>query len=199
MVDRSVEDPPASARSGETSDRPAETEPLRLLLAGPPGCGKTTAVVRIVEGLEGSGRPIRGIVTEEIRDRGRRIGFSILGLRGGRDAVMAHADFEEGPRVSRYRVDVGAVDRVVAEELEGVPEDAVVVIDEIGKMECFSEAFTAAARAALDSDVPVLATIAATGGGFIAQVRAREDVELVWVASENRDGLPDRIATRLLR
>jgi len=46
--------------------------------------------------------------------------------------------------------------------------------------------------------VPVLATIAAKGGGFIAQVKARADVELVRVTNENREGLPEGIAARLL-
>jgi nucleoside-triphosphatase THEP1 len=45
----------------------------------------------------------------------------------------------------------------------------------------------------LDSPVPVLATIAAKGGKFIAEIKARPDVELLTVTSENRDGLPEGI------
>ena len=70
------------------------------------------------------------------------------------------------------------------------------VIDEIGKMECFSAVFIAAATAALD--VPVSATIAAKGGGFIAQVKARPDVDLVTVTQENRGGMLENLAARLL-
>ncbi len=39
------------------------------------------------------------------------------------------------------------------------------VVDEIGKMECFSNAFVQAATRLLDSSVPVLATITAKRGG----------------------------------
>ena len=72
------------------------------------------------------------------------------------------------------------------------------MIDEIGKMECFTAVFVAAATAALDGPVPVLATIAAKGGGFIAQAKARPDVDLVTVTQENRGGMPENIASRLL-
>lgn len=46
----------------------------------------------------------------------------------------------------------------------------------------------------LDGDVPVLATIALKGGGFIATVKQRSDVELVQVHEGNRDGLVGDLA-----
>jgi hypothetical protein len=42
----------------------------------------------------------------------------------------------------------------------------------------------------------VLATIAAKGGGFIAQVKSRPDVQLITVRLNNRDRLPDELAHR---
>jgi len=74
----------------------------------------------------------------------------------------------------------------------------LLVVDEIGKMECFSEAFVAAASAVLDSPVPVLAPIAAKGGGFISQVKARRDGELLAVTGENREGLMGNVVGWLL-
>jgi len=65
-------------------------------------------------------------------------------------------------------------------------------------MECFSGVFVAAASAVLDSTVPVLARIAAKGSRFIAQVKARSDIELVTVTEGNREELPKSIAARLL-
>ena len=71
------------------------------------------------------------------------------------------------------------------------------MVDEIGKMESLSPRFAAAVRAALDSPVPVLGTIARSGGALIAEVRRRPDVTLVDVTPENRDALPAKIAGML--
>src|SRR5262249_24678581 len=73
----------------------------------------------------------------------------------------------------------------------------VYIIDEIGKMECLSPAFVRAVRRVLDGTVPVLATVALKGGGFIGEVKARTDVGLVEVSPANRDGLPAQVATGL--
>jgi hypothetical protein len=44
--------------------------------------------------------------------------------------------------------------------------------------------------------VPVLATIAAKGSGFIAGVKGWPDVEIVAVTAANRDQLPDELVRR---
>ncbi len=74
------------------------------------------------------------------------------------------------------------------------PGVRLIVVDEIGKMESLSSRFADAVRAALDAPVPVLGTIARSGGALIAEVRRRPDVTLVEVTVENRDGLPAKIA-----
>jgi nucleoside-triphosphatase len=66
-----------------------------------------------------------------------------------------------------------------------------LLIDEIGQMECSWPAFTAAMRRVLEGPVPVLATVALRGGGFIAEVKARPDVRIIEVAPGNRDDLPE--------
>jgi len=68
---------------------------------------------------------------------------------------------------------------VAVPALAARPGVRLVVVDEIGKMESLSPRFAAAVRAALDSPVPVLGTIARSGGALIAEVRRRPDVTLV--------------------
>ena len=167
-----------------------------LLLTGPPGCGKTTVIRRVIERL-GAHR-LAGFYTEEIRQHGRRVGFRAVGLCGSRQ-VLAHVDFSSRSRVGRYGVDLSGFENLVENEIskaEGKVD--LFVVDEIGKMECFSNAFVQAATRLLDSSVPVLATIAAKGGGFIRRVKARHDVEILTVSNQNRDGLPHDIVDRLL-
>jgi nucleoside-triphosphatase len=63
-------------------------------------------------------------------------------------------------------------------------------------MECLSPVFAEIVSRILDGPVPVLATIAAKGSGFIAEVVGRQDVELVTVTAESRDRLPDELVHR---
>ena len=93
-------------------------------------------------------------------------------------------------------MDVVAFERLVLPELRR-PCDAVI-IDEIGKMECFSPPFVDAVRGLLDGSTPVTATVAVSGGGFIAEAKGRPDVELWEVTAANRDDLPQRLARRML-
>ncbi len=164
--------------------------PTNLLITGPPGIGKTTVLERVVACLPPAAAT--GFVTRELRARGVRQGFVIETL-DGRSALLASVRFDAGPRVGRYRVRIAALDAVLP-ALAARPGVQLVVVDEIGKMESLSPRFAAAVRAALDSPVPVLGTIARSGGALIAEVRRRPDVTLVDVTPENRDALPAKIA-----
>jgi nucleoside-triphosphatase len=95
--------------------------------------------------------------------------------------------------VSRYGVDVAALDEIVDGALAVSPEADVYLIDEIGKMECFSARFVAATRRLLDGGRLVVATVALRGGGFIEEVKRRPDVELRNITRSNRDGMPAQI------
>ncbi len=166
-----------------------------LLLTGSPGCGKTTVIRRLVEQL--ADRRIAGFYSQEIRLNGQRVGFEVRGLKGG-SGILAHVGFQSRHRVGRYGVDLEAFEQIVRDELvQGRGNVDVYIIDEIGKMESFSPVFVQAVSEALDSPVPVVATIAAKGGGFIGQAKARPDVETITVTAENRDDLPAELASRL--
>ena len=78
-------------------------------------------------------------------------------------------------------------------------ERAILLIDEIGKMECFSPRFVQAVRTVLDGPMPIVATAALSGPGFIADVKRRPNVELLEVTAQNRDGLPGQLAERISR
>jgi nucleoside-triphosphatase len=74
----------------------------------------------------------------------------------------------------------------------------VLLIDEIGKMECRSGEFVRRVEQAFETDHPILATIPLRGGGdFIDKIRRRKDVEPILVTRENRDKLPEQLAAKL--
>lgn len=162
-----------------------------ILLTGRPGCGKSTVVRRAVDRLE---TVAGGFWTEEIRQGRRRVGFRVEGIYTGREAVLAHVDFTAGPRVSKYHVDVAAFEQVgVAAVQEALGREGWIVIDEVGKMELFSGGFPKVVTAALDAWQPVLATMARHRHPFIKGIRQRDDVQVIEVAAENREGLPERL------
>jgi nucleoside-triphosphatase len=113
----------------------------KVLLTGRPGCGKTTLIKRIVNNLASQAG---GFYTEEIRERGARVGFKLITL-DGRQAVFAHVDFPAaaGPqRVGKYGLDLAALETVGVEALRAaVRARQLVVVDEIGPMEIRSEIF----------------------------------------------------------
>jgi nucleoside-triphosphatase len=170
------------------------TAPARILVTGPPGIGKTTLVLRVLELLHG--KRLAGFYTVEVRGRAGRTGFEIVTL-DGRTAPLARVGGAGGPRVGRYTVRLAALE-AVCDTLEPGREVAGVVIDEIGKMECLSPAFVRAARHALSGPVPVLGTIALAGGGFIAEAKRLPGVELFTLSHESRERLPAEIAARIL-
>jgi len=65
----------------------------------------------------------------------------------------------------------------------------LIIIDEIGKMECLSLKFQKLLIKILDSEKAVLATIALKGSGFIAQIKKRKDVLLYEISEDNRNSL----------
>ena len=164
------------------------TRSRSILLTGRPGIGKTTVIMRLAESLQHL--QVKGFYTEEIREAGRRKGF-MAATFSGNSAVLAHVTVKSRQRVGRYGVDVPAFEQLVLPELTR-PAD-LILIDEIGKMECFSSSFVSTVRDLLNAPTPIIATIAVSGGGFIAEVKARSDVEILEVTAANRDTLPQRL------
>ena len=161
-----------------------------LLLTGPPGVGKTTLVLHALAGLP----PVAsGFVTRELRQDGERVGFAVETLAGAR-AVLAHSDLRSPHRVGRYRVDLAAFEAVALPAIDpALGGVRLIVVDEIGKMECFSTRFRELVVAALDSDRAVLATVPLRGDRFVEGLKARPDVTLLHVTPGNRDELVGKV------
>lgn len=157
-----------------------------LLVTGVPGIGKTTLVKKVARAL--SGLRIQGFFTEEIRSQGRRRGFHLETFDRQR-IILAHTDIQSSYRVGRYGVDVVALDAIVSGAFWLDGDVDLYLIDEIGKMECFSRKFQIAIRQLLDSGKPLIATIALKGGGFIQQVKEHPNVALLMLTYDNREDM----------
>jgi len=158
-----------------------------ILVTGPPRCGKSTLIERVVDRIH---KPMTGFFTREIREKGRRVGFSITTL-DGKMGVLAHQDMRGKYKVGKYGVNLNDVDEIAVPSMIPAKSNEIVVIDEIGKMECFSALFRQTLLRILDSENPVIGSIALKGGTFIQQVKERRDVLLVYVTEKNRNALVD--------
>jgi nucleoside-triphosphatase len=156
-----------------------------ILFTGLPGCGKSTIIEKIVRRLK---QPCTGFFTKEIRDRRRRVGFSISTL-DGKHGILAHVDLRTDIRLGRYGVNLRDIEKIAVPAMAPENDKVVVVIDEIGKMECFSARFKQALMAALDSPNALVGSISLKGDAFIDAVKKRPDTLLVPVSRENRDYL----------
>jgi len=157
-----------------------------LLITGLPGVGKTTLIKKLSEALKGV-HPV-GFYTAEIREGGERKGFELVSLEGKR-GLLSHKETGSPYRVGQYKVDVKGFEDFLVSIPFFKPLTRLIIIDEIGKMECFSDQFKKLLKEILDSEKCVIATIALKGGGLIAEVKERKDVRLFEITKKNRDSL----------
>ena len=157
-----------------------------ILITGLPGVGKTTLIKKLYEEL----KPLRpvGFYTAEIRQEGVRKGFELISLDGTR-GLLSHQDHHGPYRVGRYGVDIKGFEDFLDSISFIHPSNSLIIIDEIGKMECLSEKFKKLLIEILDSDKWLIATIALKGGGLIAEVKERKDVRLFTMTKNNRGSL----------
>ncbi len=167
------------------------------LLEGKPRVGKTTLLLKVSRRISHYG--LGGFYTEEIRKKNRRVGFRISTF-SGQTGILAHVDYTTGPRVGKYRVNIPTLERIGVRELERALQDArIILIDEIGKMELFSDKFKEILLRCLDSSTPILATIMLRSNPFADTIKKRPDVELIQVTLKNRDRLPDKLISEFIQ
>lgn len=157
-----------------------------IFITGNPGVGKTTLVKKLLTGLVGWN--VSGFYTEEIRDSGVRKGFELVDL-AGRRSLLSHIQIKGPYRVGKYGVDIVGFDTFLDTVDFLNPRTDLVVIDEIGKMECYSKKFASLVRELIHSDKKIVATISRKGGGLIAEVKAGKNIQMFELTLENRDRL----------
>lgn len=155
-----------------------------VLITGKPGCGKTTIVKGLVPDLL-KFRPV-GFYTEEIREGGVRRGFEIVGINGER-RMLSHVGLKGELRVGKYGVDIVGFEGFLDKMPFFDTSHDLVIIDEIGKMECLSAKFRQLVEAILTGPQRMFATVPISGNAFIEKVKRRRDVILLAIERRNRD------------
>jgi nucleoside-triphosphatase len=163
------------------------------LITGPPRCGKTTLIMRLSQDSSLSHK-IGGFITEEFREKGQRLGFKIITLPDKKEGLLARKGYSSAYRVGKYGVNVQDFEKIGCSSLEAALHSGkFIVIDEIGKMELFSEKFKTYLYQALEAPQKMLATIMETKNEFADRIKKRKDVRVIFL---NRDNF-DRVYTEV--
>jgi nucleoside-triphosphatase len=181
-----------SRPTAPSAERERAGLPLRLLIEGRPGSGKTTAIARLVELLRRENVAARGFITRELREGDRRVGFELETLDGARGR-LAHVRVRGNQRVGRYGVLHDDLERLAIPALQSRAD--VIVVDELGRMELGCPAFRDAVTALFEREVAVVATVHTRTDPFTDDLKRR--FEVLSLTSSNRDAVPGLIAQRL--
>ncbi|XP_010484702.1 PREDICTED: uncharacterized protein LOC104762977 isoform X2 [Camelina sativa] len=189
-----------------------------LLVTGPPGVGKTTLIMRVLDmmrmrmrmkGLSNPNLKIQGFYTrksrpEEMRERrgGQRVGFQVVTLDGrtsllASSTVSSQESMTSWPSVGKYKVDIASFESIALPELQVKEDTHLFIIDEVGKMEMFSPSFFPAVLTVLESNIPLLASIPSpkSGGHLpgVARLKNQPGVTIINLSESNRDSMKRHI------
>lgn len=157
-------------------------------ITGKPKIGKSTIIKEVILRLKAEGIAVGGMLTSDIHERGRRVGFSIEDINSGVMGILAHVH-QRGPKVGKYGVNLIDLDSIGASSIKDAvssPDIAVIFVDEIGPMELKSMRFIAAVEEAMKSDKHLIVSVHQRSEHELVRLIKR-DFEIVVVTEENRD------------
>ncbi len=165
---------------------------VKIGLSGLPGVGKTTTLIRTVQMLEEEGYKVGGMITEELKEGNRRVGFYVMDWTTKNKEIFAHKDFESRYKVGPYGINVDVLDRVGVKALEDAINTAdIIIVDEVGKMEVVSKRFVSVVREILDMDKHMIITLhKKSRNPLLQEIRRRDDMRMLEVTPLNRNLLP---------
>ncbi len=165
---------------------------MKILIVGRPGVGKTTAVIKTINHIS---MPVRGFYTQEIREKKGRAGF-LLKTLNGKQEVLAHVNSSSQFHVGKYGVNIKLWDNLIP-LLMPQTNNEIIVIDEIGKMECLSQSFRTYILNIIKTENPLLATAPLKGTSFIEGIKHK--FKIIEINAKNRDIIPLQLKEMLKR
>ncbi|CAC5387391.1 NTPCR [Mytilus coruscus] len=170
-----------------------------ILLTGVPGVGKTTLIKEICKVLKTKSVNVQGFYTQEVRERGQRMGFSVITLDGEQAPLATVQPSSDIPNGRQYTV---GKYNVCLQSFENTALPTLQVKDEIGKMELFSQSFIRHVKHILDTKgLTVIATIPVPKGRplqLVEEVRGRPDAHVFTITKENRDNILADISSSVM-
>jgi len=170
-----------------------------LFLTGRPGVGKTSILLKVAELLRAKGYKIGGMVSQEFRKRGVRMGFEIIDLATGKKGWLAHINQTVGPHVGKYRVNLSDLNNIGVSCInKAVDEADIIIVDEIGPMELFSTDFKNVVIGVINSKKPMIGTIHYRAQDLLIN-KIKLEATIIEVTNENRNFLHTILVNKILQ
>ncbi|MEM1535191.1 MAG: nucleoside-triphosphatase [Candidatus Pacearchaeota archaeon] len=172
-----------------------------IFITGLPGCGKTTLIKKLLEESTKAGKKYLAIISEEIRERGKRKGFDFKLIDSGKlitKTILALNKKIAEPgkpsiKFGKYFVFPKNVDEIVDKASELIMDKQIIFIDEIGRMEFYSEKFKSFVE--LVSEMPNKILVASLHRAFVNEFKTRG--EIFWLSRENFEIVLEKIKKML--
>lgn len=174
---------------------------IKVLITGRPGIGKTTVVKRVMEMCLKFGIKVGGMITYEMREEGRRVGFKVVDVLTRKEGILAKIGISGKFRIGKYTVNLRDLENVGVRAIrEALSKADIVIIDEIGPMELFSEEFRKVVEEAFNSRKPVIATIHIKADRYplCRRIKRFPNVKMYVINYSNRNFLPKMIFRELM-
>lgn len=167
---------------------------MKIFLTGLPRSGKSTVLMKATELLSARGLKVGGVVTPEIVKGGKRVGFYVKDVYSEATEIFASVSFKFEPKLGKYGINVSVFDKIAIRAIDfAIANCDIVCVDEIGKMEFFSEKFRNKINSLMLLSKPILAVL---HRDFVNQFRKYG--EIIEVTPMNRENLPEELADRIL-
>ena len=133
----------------------------KILITGPPKCGKSTLISELLKYFFNKNYTIHGFLTPELRKEGKRVGFDIEDIHSRKRGKLARiVNYNSDYKLGKYCVFLEELEEMISNlEIIDIKNIDLLVIDEIGKMELYSRKFHDYLKRIFISEVTILATI----------------------------------------
>jgi len=165
---------------------------VRIGITGKPRIGKSTITKAVIKSLKSESIAVGGMLTADIREGGRRVGFSIEDINTGVKGILAHVQlYQRGPKVKvgKYVVNLTDLDALGANSIKNAlaqPDPIIIIVDEIGPMELKSKKFIEAVEEAIESGKSMLVSVHQKSEHELVR-KVKKEFETFEVTEENRD------------
>ena len=161
----------------------------KILITGPPKIGKSTLIKNLIEYFKSQNLTVDGFLTPELRIKGKRIGFLLERIGEKEKVILAKkSNYKSKQKLGSYNVFLDDFEDFI-EFLDHLKSETIdlIIIDEIGKMELFSEKFGSILKNLFTSRKSIIATIGLQINHDIKDwLLSRKEITLYTINRENR-------------
>lgn len=160
---------------------------MHTLIVGDPGVGKSTLIQKI---LKETARPVFGFETKKemtLWAEGKDAPVYIY--EAGKPHIQSEENFITYSKAFSPEEASKAFNRFADKLSAARPEDAIILMDEIGYMESQADKFAQAIMSFLDGNQPVIAAVKTKKIPFLDQIRNHPNCRCFYITPENRNVL----------